>query len=652
MSDLYIGLSSYQAAQKAIETIGNNIANSVTEGYHRQEISFTPAYMSSNSGTTVGGGVEVTEVRRIVDDLIEGELLSQRSSLAQYSRELTTMSSIESAFGELSSASGLNNAIDEFFTSLRDVSSHTGDIIYQTDLVSMATMLTEKFNSLGGYLSDMKTAVQLELENSVDDANTLITLIADLNDQIHSLSITGANPNNLIDTRDQNIAKLSEMINIHTTNSDNNVVNVMISGIPVVMDAQPMEIELGYNEAGKLGISAAGAYTYDSSLDGGTIGGLLYLNNDFISGLQGQLDTLANAVSTEINNLHVQGISTKGSFDELSSNFLTSNSLSGYSSTISDGYLYLRVTNTSTGEVTRAEIEIDVDNDSFGNVATAISAVTGVTASYVNNQLLIKADSGYDFDFCPAILPEEENSTLTGTVPDIELSGVYKGDSNDTFTFTVSGTGSVGNGSLELVVTNGDGDVVGSVDVGSGYAPGEDVTLSNGITISVGVGELNNGESFDVDVFASTDTSGFLSAVGLNSFFTGTTATTLSVSSRLMGDPSLISTSLGADVTNNDNIARMAGLVDEGVGSLSGLTIGEYYKQMVTDMGQEVSLTATKQESAESIVSSLELQQGNISGVDVNDEAAKMLVFQQMIQASAKYMQTIQESLETIIGLL
>jgi hypothetical protein len=98
----------------------------------------------------------------------------------------------------------------------------------------------------------------------------------------------------------------------------------------------------------------------------------------------------------------------------------------------------------------------------------------------------------------------------------VTISGLYSGLENHVFTFTVAGSGSVGNGTLQLNVTDEDGEVAGTLNIGTGYPAGETIELDNGLKIAVGMGELNAGDSFQVQALATTDTSGLLAAAGMN----------------------------------------------------------------------------------------------------------------------------------------
>jgi len=218
----------------------------------------------------------------------------------------------------------------------------------------------------------------------------------------------------------------------------------------------------------------------------------------------------------------------------------------------------------------------------------------------------------------------------------------------------VSGAGSVGNDTLQLEVRDGGGagDVIATLNIGDGYAAGDELDVGNGIKISLSTGDFGAGDNFDVDAFASTDTSGVLAAVGLNTFFSGSSALDIAVCSDIAATPGLVATALGADMTDNANALRLVGLKDEAVSSLDALTPGEFYRRLITNIGQEVSIKQMRQESIGAIVQSLSAQQSEISGVNINDEAVQLLVFEQMFQAMAKYIITIQSSISTIMELL
>ena len=654
MDSFEIGISGLTAAQCAFEIIGNNIANAATEGYHCQKLNLVPAYTSMVDSVLVGGGVDIAEVTRLIDSLLENEILRQQSSLGKISQEVNTLRTVETAFGELSSGSSLSEAIDEFFNALQDLSVYPDEAVYQQQVVSAAETMANQFKEMDELLEKTINQIALEAENTIQEINSLVETIAQLNENIKRQEITGGQANNLRDQRDQCIAELSELVDVQTLPRDYGVVDISVAGIPVITGTATVELAVGYQDENVLGITVVGESNYYTDIDGGKLGGLLSLNNDIISDIQDELDTLAGAIIQQVNQCHVQGAGTEGSFTEISGWSMVSEDLADFDPPVTDGNVYIRVIDNNTGAITRTAVPIDVSADSLTTISSDISAITGLTASVSGSKLIIQADTGYEFDFLPCVLPSPTDSDFTGTTspPDVSVSGIYTGTENQTFTFTVSGTDSVGNGTLSITVTDGDSNTVTTLNVGSGYAAGDLLDLGNGIKIALGTGDLADGNTFEVDAFAETDTSGFLAAVGINTFFYGTDASNIAVCSDISDSPGRIATALGADMTDNTNVLRLAGLADEALDELGSFTPVEFYRQLVTDIGLQLSVKETRQDNIEAIIQNLASQQNEVSGVDINDEAAQMLIYEQMFQAMAKYLDTVQTSLSTLMDLL
>lgn len=651
-----IGMSGFKAAQDAFSIIGNNIANAATDGYHRQRINLVPSVVSQVGAVALGGGVETAGVTRMIDNLLEQEIVRQQSSLEQVSQELATLGTVESAFGELSGGSGLSESIDEFFNAMQDLSAHPSEAIWQNQALASAENMASKFRTLGEFLSTLQTQIELEADNAVEEVNTLATHIAELNDKIKRKEISGIQANNLRDQRDQRITELSKLVGVETQAHEYGVVNVNINGMPLVTNTTALALEAGVTAAnGSIGISIAGVYNYDTDVQGGRLGGLLALRNTLITDVQTDLNSLAGEIVQQVNQYHVQGAGSYGSFTQLSGSSMASTTLADFSPAVTDGNIYLRVTNTSTGTVTRTAIAVDVSADSLSTLATDISAVTGVTASVSSSKLIISADANYTFDFLPAVLSAPTASTLTGgSPPTVTVSGIYTGTENDTFSFTVSGAGTVSNGTLQLKVVDnsGAGDVIATLSIGSGYAAGDRLDIGNGITISVGTGDFGIGDNFDVDAFADTDTTGVLAGAGINTFFSGTTASDIAVRSDIAGSPGRIATALGAEMTDNTNALRMAGIEDQALSNLNSRAIPDFYREMVTDIGTLISNKKMREDNLEIIVKDLTSQQSEISGVNINDEAARLLLFEQVFKAMAKYLNTVQRSLSTVMEII
>ena len=386
------------------------------------------------------------------------------------------------------------------------------------------------------------------------------------------------------------------------------------------------------------------------------------LRNELVSDIHDDLDDLATAMIQQINQYHVQGVGSTGSFTELTGWPVTSEVLGNFAPPITSGSVFIRVTDTTVpGTTTITRHEIDIANHlpadpTLSDFADEITTRTDLTASVISSKLHIQADANYKFDFLPVVLPEPTNSDFTDATspPTISVSGIYTGTANDIFRFTVSGAGSVGNGTLQLVVKDdgGIGSVISTLNIGDGYAAGDPLDIGNGIKVSLGTGDFAVNNYFDVKAFADTDTAGVLAAVGINTFFSGSSASDIAVCSDIAATPGRVASALGADMTDNANALRMEGLRDQRQTGLNSMTPGEFYRQMVTDIGQQLFVRHTRKDNIESMVHNLGNQQSEISGVNINDEAARMLVFEQMFKGMSKYLSTVQSLLLSLMEIV
>jgi len=201
-------------------------------------------------------------------------------------------------------------------------------------------------------------------------------------------------------------------------------------------------------------------------------------------------------------------------------------------------------------------------------------------------------------------------------------------------------------------VTNGAGQIIKTLNIGDGYAAGDTLAVGNGVNISVGTGDFGAGDNFDVDAFASTDTSGLLAAAGMNCFFSGTGALNIRVRSAIADDPTRVATSLGPEGTDNYNVLRLSELINESISDLDDMPMGTFYRRLVTDIGQQMSIRQMRQENLEVVVQNLSNQRNDVSGVDVNEEAAQLLLFEQMFQAMAKYLSVVHSTMDSLATIM
>ncbi|MCF7955809.1 MAG: flagellar hook-associated protein FlgK [Phycisphaerae bacterium] len=751
MGDFSIGISGIYAAHSAMTTIGNNIANVATEGYHRQRVDLRPNDPEFGHGVYVGQGVSILEPDRLIDRFLETAMLKQTASGEQYVRELSVLKSIENTFNDMG-GTGLSNTITEFYNTLRQLSSDPQNSVDQNSVVNQASVLASQFNTIGSYLDEVEDQIQMEAENLVEEINSLSASVAEMNMQLQDLEVKGTEGSNLRDKRDKAITDIAKLIGVTTQTVGNGaLVNVFVGGFPIVMGTVSTNLEVSSVSDSMLGVSPEGVKNYDTSIRGGKLGGLIATKNEHLSPLKSEFDALALDIITAINKFHVQGVpsynkdtSMGGSFTSLDGWAVLSDDLSEINPPISDGTINVRITDTATGVIRRYSIDVESATDTMTSMAAKFDTIDGLSSSINNSFLHIEADAGYKFDFIPSPLPVSpptlfsstlsgssvpsvdgiytgsgnQNYTMTivgnatvgvdafdvqvqdeavppnvttinvaagyvpgdpittvdgieisfaaGTVVDAEtftvaaldsplVSGVFTGDADETYTCTVVGTGSVGvTNNLSLQIENSAGQLVNTINIGSGYVPSSTFILdtSQGIKLQMDTGDLEDGQTFEIRGLADSDTSDFLAVTGINSFFMGHNATSMSVNEKIKESPSLISVSMGVGMADNENIKRISQLSEVSRENLGYMSHESYYRTIATGLAQKINVTSLNQENSENVLLELKSQRDKVSGVDINKEASELMIYEQMFQSMAKYLNLIKESMEEVMNIL
>jgi flagellar hook-associated protein 1 FlgK len=655
--DFTIGISGLRVAQQAIDLIGTNISNAATEGYHRQDLRLAPVDYGTASSSRAG--VRVVDVRRYVDELLEAELVHQQPLHGKVDRELTTLETIESLFGEID-AEGLGTAINRFFNTLRELSAQPNSQPLQEQAVWAADALATQFRTLAEFLQDLKEQVVVEAQSVTAQVNSLAAEIANLNGEVCTLTLRQGNVNTLLDRRDQAISDLARLIELETADSPtwDGVVNVTSMGMPLAVSDQVTEIEVGIVADDKLGVSAKDAHLYTTVCNGGQLGGLLALRNDLIPDVISQLDALATEIADQVNALHVQGVGTAGAFTELTGWASSAESFADWNADVDAGSFFVRVTNTDTGKIIRHEVSVEL-TDTLADVAAVLDGLqdadgtAALSAAIVDSRLRLAVTDAakFTFDFLPAPLAEAEAPTWTGTASPT-ASGIYTGAANDVYTLTAVGAGQVGTGTLSVEVRNEAGELVTTANVGAGYAPADRIDIGNGLYVALAAGSVNDGEAFTIRALANSDETHLLAAAGLNTFFEGDSALTFRVESGLLESPGRVAASLGEDMTDNVNVRRIAELSETAMANLGGITPADAYRHLVTGVGREAMLRQARLEGLESVIKQLSDRRDEIGGVDINEQAAGLLIYERMFQAVAKFMSTQDETLKLLGDLL
>ncbi len=653
MSLYSIGVSALDAAQAALNMIGNNLANASTPGYHNQVMDLTEAYPSQIANISVGGGVQVADVRRLISNPLETAITNQTFSLADTTAQLNTLQQVQTY---LSPSSGsVHDAIEQFFNDVNQLATNPSDATQRTVVIRDAQNLATTFNSLSASLTQVQNGLDSQLSNSVSEINTLGKQIAQLNAEIRNATASGAVPNNLLDQRDQLINQLAGDINVQVVPGDLNQVNVLAGGAPLVVSDQSQNLQYSLASGNQGQVTVAGSST-PLTVTGGQVGGMLSVRNQSLANVQTQLDTLAGAVAQQIDEVQATGLGVSGPATILSGTRGVTNvnaplDKAGLAFPPQAGTLYVSVTNLSTGIRTLTPVNIDPATQSLNDVASALGAVPNIQAvtDPQTGTLQILAKPGYAFDFAGRLPSSPDTSGFTGTATP-QVGGQYTGAKNDTYTFQVVGSGTVGvTPNLSLAVKDSGGNTLATLNIGQGYTPGTALTAANGITVQLASGTANTGDTFSTPVVAQPDNSGILASLGLGTFFTGSTAATLAVQPALLNNPNLLAASRNGDSGDNSNLIRLGALQTQPVLANGTQTLTQGYDSIVGNVAVQVQGLTTQQTSQQALGQQLQTQQQNVSGVDPNEQLVSLMNFQQQFQTASEFIGTVNSTLQSLL---
>jgi len=299
------------------------------------------------------------------------------------------------------------------------------------------------------------------------------------------------------------------------------------------------------------------------------------------------------------------------------------------------------------------------------DIAALINTQTGTNiASVADNELVLQSQTqGSSSSILITDLSGTPSTTLglstaleTGAElgVSVELEGSYSGASNASWRFEASGSGTIGvtNG-LTVTVYDEAGETITVLDVGEGYSPGDMIEIADGVKVSFSPGDINQtaGDFFCADVIADSDTSGILASLGLNTFFTGSTASDISVRQAIQDSPILISGSLTPVEGDNSNIHKFLELEAAPIEGLNSYSLIDYYSSVIGEVGLDKEWAEEMYDVQELIMTNLENQRSSVSGVSIDEELMNLEKYQQMLTAATRYLEIVNEMNDILMNI-
>jgi flagellar hook-associated protein 1 FlgK len=308
---LNIGRMALQANQGALSVTAHNQANLNTPGYSRQ----TAVLMAGAGGV---GGVQIGEVRRVVDRFIEDQLLAERSNLGGYEVDQRVLSRLESLFND-GQGTGLQDALNGFFAAVQDLSNNPQGRTERVATLSASRSLARQFASISDQMRQMRVDLNSDVLGTLETINDRTTRIAELNQLISRAEVGGAASNDLRDERARLLNDLSEQIDISTVPDEEGRVAVLTAGgKPLVLGGAAYALRgaadpLNGSFVNVESVSSGGTATdITASIGGGRLKSLLDMRDRALPDGMDQLDSLASGIITTFNTQHQTGFDLNG----------------------------------------------------------------------------------------------------------------------------------------------------------------------------------------------------------------------------------------------------------------------------------------------------------------------------------------------------
>lgn len=649
MGLLNIGTRALQANQIALQTAGNNIANVNTAGYSRQKVILETVQGQYTGSGYVGQGVSIETIQRNFSDF-----LTRQSTLASATQSADTARSdklkqLEGVFQ--GGAQGLGASINDMLNAFSDVASAPTDMTARTVALTRIDETAARMRAASQSLDDLQSGVTQELSQKVDAINSLAQNIADVNDQIARVKGNGQAPNDLLDQRDQLIKNLNQYVQTTSVAADDGTVGIFIAGSQqlvlgnVASKVALVSDEFGDSRSSKLAMERPGGRVLidENRLGGGEVSGLLRFQNNDLNEGRNLLGRLTLGITTAMNDQHKLGLDLDGNVggnlftppvfgtgnvrEPTAPATLNTGSMSGANAptlSISDATKMVASDYEMQFNATGFTITRRSDGKVFTDAQVAPSASAGpdviaeIDGWQIHNPASATANPGDRFLFKPY-------STSASNI-----SSVFSSPRALAVASPVAGTmGAANTGSLQQVSITARSNPIAPAALGVVLT----FTGSNSYTRS------------DQGATVFTYTPG----QAIESTVTGPPLADWSIT--LQGSPKAGDTfTVGTNpypTLSAGNASAMMNLRD--VAMFDGAALTDGYAGLISQIGIRSQSASYAADVSSSIASNLERDRASVSGVNLDEEAASLLQYQQAYQASAKMIQIAQSIFDTLL---
>ena len=313
MSGLYgslsVALSALLAEQGAMEAAANNVANVNTPGFSRQRPVIVPGEPVVVGSLSFGTGVYLQRMQSLRDPILELRLHEETQQQGYTNALVSGMNQVEVMFN--STGADLGSAITHFFASLNQLSTDPASTPMRQSVLTAAGNLAAAFQNSAKNLSTLKSNIDLDVQQTVDQVNVLTSQIAKLNSQIAALENVHEDASAFIDQQTQLIRNLSGLIDISVVQTEQGLSLTTSSGTALVTSDRSFQLQSQLGSDGAHHVLAQGA-DITTAISAGKLGGLIAVRDQKIPELNSSLDQLAAGLSSALNTAHRSGFDLNG----------------------------------------------------------------------------------------------------------------------------------------------------------------------------------------------------------------------------------------------------------------------------------------------------------------------------------------------------
>ena len=321
MADLLsTGISGVRTYQRALATVGNNIANVDTEGYSRQRLEIQESSSSSEGSLNIGNGARAVRVQRSYDSFVVENLRSSQSQLTKHQATLEYVTQLENILADKQLS--LSTSLDGFFSAVQEVSLSPSSVAARQNMLNAAESTVAQFTSVGTQLSSIEESSYSDLTGQVSALNQFADQLASINVSLNRVNSIDKQPNELLDQRDTLILDMSKLLRVHAVEKNNGAVDIHIGDV-----ASGQYLVQG-NKGSTLGIERSATNPDKavlmldpfmspqavSQVVGGSIAGISEFRQNSLTILRDELDTLTQVFVGQVNDTHALGIDAQGNF--------------------------------------------------------------------------------------------------------------------------------------------------------------------------------------------------------------------------------------------------------------------------------------------------------------------------------------------------